>query len=1055
MVPVRGLGARLLLALAVDRGSAVPDLDLLERLWSTEPPNQAIASVRNQVAKLRRLLGADVVERTSRGYRLNPDACRLDVDELACTLTTARALGPEPAATLIDRALGRVRGRPFDDVADEVWAMPAAAAAAELVANAEELWADAVMAAGRAGDDIARLRRAARAHPHRELRWRQLVTALAGAGRRTEGLRAVGEARRALAEFGLLPGADLLELERSLVGASDEVGIVARIPVRRDPMVGRELELAALLQRVPIVWIDGEPGSGKTRLLAELADRHAGGRNALLYATCPHILGSGIGVLSSLVTAVIEVSTELDVPADSLERWRDDDANDPVARRASLVDALVSWLEAAASRRPITAVIDDAHWLDDDTIAVLLDVIGRTRDVIRWVVASRAIDRHPPAARMRDELERVAPVYSVSLGALTIGDVHDLIDVLAPGLDAGERDALAAEVMSSTGGHPLSVAEMIGHRQRLPEGVPPRLDAIVSDSVRSLTPAGCDLVQLLAVAGGPCPVVVLSATCELDPSSLLELAERLEGEGLLAPVSVTSLDLRHDLIRRSIAKRLSPAVQLNLRRRLVRELAHDERFVIAAADQLVRCGDLLEDELVERRDRTVADAIERLLAQAEYAAARGLAERYLAVADGSGDSAPGREAILRSGMALIANGDAANGRARLLGLIDSARASDDHVVLADAILAMGPLKLGARERDGVIRDAERMVDVLPESEAQRRVQLACWAAHHRVNRGEGVAARYLLRRAEEASVTTPVLNGLILAVRAQASTLIGGGPGPTRRSLDELRAFVRSSGDVSAEAALLLLSSRQAWVDGTVADVAGIRDAIARIATRMPRPDFQWWPLALDAAIALATGSDEASAAIERAGRTGRQLGVEVAGSTELAQQLLLLFLSGDWTAAAASLEVLATAEDAPSLLAAFGLACAEAGRRDVVGDIAARLAADPQLLVRAGMTWPQVAMGASAVAFAARDTALAEFLWRTLEAYSGTGLALPGAGYFGTVDRCLGLLAATLDDRQRAVELLTSACAQEERRGATLWQTKTTADLSRVRAARGVRAAG
>ncbi len=80
---------------------------------------------------------------------------------------------------------------------------------------------------------------------------------------------------------------------------------------------------------------------------------------------------------------------------------------------------------------------------------------------------------------MRDELERVASVYSVSLGALTMGDVYDLIDLLAPGLDAADRDALATEVMSSTGGHALSVAEMIGHRQRLPEGDPPRLDAIV------------------------------------------------------------------------------------------------------------------------------------------------------------------------------------------------------------------------------------------------------------------------------------------------------------------------------------------------------------------------------------------------------------------------------------------------------------------------------------------------------------------------------------------------------------------------------------------------
>ena len=184
-------------------------------------------------------------------------------------------------------------------------------AAAELVANAEELWAHAVIASGRAGDDVSRLRRAARAQPRREVRWRQLVTALAAVGRRTEGLRAVAGARRALAEFGLLPGDDLVELERSLVGATDDVHTATRIPVRRDPMVGREIELAALLRPVPTVWIDGEPGSGKTRLLAELADRQTSGRDVLVYAACPHQLGSGAGVLSSFVAAATEASAEV------------------------------------------------------------------------------------------------------------------------------------------------------------------------------------------------------------------------------------------------------------------------------------------------------------------------------------------------------------------------------------------------------------------------------------------------------------------------------------------------------------------------------------------------------------------------------------------------------------------------------------------------------------------------------------------------------------------------------------------------------------------------
>ena len=57
-----------------------------------------------------------------------------------------------------------------------------------------------------------------------------------------------------------------------------------------------------------------------------------------------------------------------------------------------------------------------------------------------------------------------------------------------------------------------------------------------------------------------------------------------------------------------------------------------------------------------------------------------------------------RQATLRAATALIATGEAGNGRATLGQLIEQARASDDQLLLADAILAMGPLMLGKRER---------------------------------------------------------------------------------------------------------------------------------------------------------------------------------------------------------------------------------------------------------------------------------------------------------------------------------------------------------------------
>ena len=167
-----------------------------------------------------------------------------------------------------------------------MWAMPAAVGIAEQVAVAEELWASLVLEGG-GSVDVGRLRRAALAQPHREIRWRQLVTTLATAGHGTEALRSIGDARRALAGFGMEPCHEVVEIERQLLGAGSSPATVSRAPARRDPMVGREAALADVLRPGRVVWIEGEAGTGKTRLMAELADRIDPERSVLLYVACP------------------------------------------------------------------------------------------------------------------------------------------------------------------------------------------------------------------------------------------------------------------------------------------------------------------------------------------------------------------------------------------------------------------------------------------------------------------------------------------------------------------------------------------------------------------------------------------------------------------------------------------------------------------------------------------------------------------------------------------------------------------------------------------------
>jgi DNA-binding SARP family transcriptional activator len=1043
---VHGLGGRLLLVLAIDRGHAVCDDELFDRLWPDGPPTHAIASVRNHVARLRRSFGHAIVERDQRGYRFG--AVRLDVDRFEAAVDAARRCRDDPsrAAELVDGALAAVRGRPFEDVADEIWAMPAAHGAAERIAAAEELWAELALASGTAYLDVTRLRRGATERPYREVRWVQLVAGLKALGHRTEALRAAGEARRALSELGLSPGADLVALERELVGADPELAVGARrVPARRDPMVGRDEHLADVLRRGRVVWVEGDAGVGKTRLLAEAADRFDA-NTVVLYAACPRSLG-GSGLLAAMAGACGEL-----VPR-SAERTTDHAMRpDPDAWPAHVAERIVRSLRAAASERDVVVLADDVQWLDPAAAAATLDVIARTHADVHWVIASRPMDTHCAGVVLRGDLERAGALRRVALGPLAADDLVALCALLVPDLDDLARDDLAADILRATQGNPIAAAELIVHRQRAaaPNGEgPSRLESIVLGALAGLDAPGRHLVELLTVAGAPVPVVVLAGALGSAPMAVLELAEGLAADGLLAPVVDSVLDVRHEVVRQTIERQLNAADALARRQELIRHLVADGRQVVMLADQLVRGGDLLEPALAARIDAAVGAAIDRLMLEVEYRAAGDLAARYLDTTAGRSTGPEGLSTRLKAATALIAVGDVARGRPTLLRLLEQARESGDARVLADVILATGPLSTGRREQEQVLCDAERLARTLPLGDGSRRVQLACWAAHHRLLAGDRIRAVHLLDLADaDPYGAAPSGQGLILAMRAQADTLVGPGPDAARRSLEELRRFAVAYGDPTADAAERLLAVREAWATGTLADVDAVRRRVAEMAVRMPRPDLRWWPQALEAAIELAAGRTEsARAKVEAAARAGRELGVAAAAPTAMAQQLLLLLAEGRLAGAADALDQLAiSADHSTQLLAGYGVACVEAGALDRAATVAARLARHPSLLEEAGASWPQVAMCASVIASATGSAPLATVLWRPLERFRGTGLSLHSVGYFGSADRCLGLLASVLGRCDEAEVLFLDAVAAEQRRGSALWERLAAADLDALR---------
>jgi predicted ATPase len=163
--------------------------------------------------------------------------------------------------------------------------------------------------------------------------------------------------------------------------------------------VGRGAELAALERELVeveqgaprVVGVCGEPGIGKSRLLAELGERSQergllvlAGRAAelerdltfalLLDALEPVLVGAGANALAELDTSQLgELAAVL--PARGV---LDEVEPAPVSgARPRIARAVRALLERLAAERPLALLLDDVHWADPASVDVLALVLQR------------------------------------------------------------------------------------------------------------------------------------------------------------------------------------------------------------------------------------------------------------------------------------------------------------------------------------------------------------------------------------------------------------------------------------------------------------------------------------------------------------------------------------------------------------------------------------------------------------------------------------------------------------------------------------------------------
>ncbi len=593
----------LLAALAVHPGEAVAEDHLVDALWDGDPPRTAAKTLQNYVLRLRRRLGGTAIATRPPGYALDgPGTDAGAARDLVARGRREAARGDHAAAIeTFDDALALWRGGAYAEFADRAFARTEAAGLGELRASTAEERTASMLAGGRHRDAVAECEKLVAQNPLRERRWTQLMLALYRDGRQGEALDAHRRLRRVLAdELGLDPGPEARELEVAIL-AQDPSLRLPETPARTSTTCfGRETQLATLLDHLDdartgrgrVTFLSGEPGIGKTRLLAELAAQVTARGAVVLAGRC--LEGAGALPFHPFAEAV---AGPHGVPAraalDDLLHGDRDPAGptlQPDERRSRLLDGMVRFLAGRCAETPVVLTVDDLHWADDGSIAMLRHVArSAARHRLLLVGSYRAgeVTGAHPLADALGALRSEAECAVLRLGGLDREAIRGLVGATAGAPATAELvDAVAAE----TRGNPFFAREIVRHlsedgalrstvdgwvEARLPlEAVPEGVRQVIARRRRRLAGTTNRLLDVAATVEGPFPFEPVRAAAGMsDIDGLAALDEALGAQLVVPDVAPDRYDFTHALIRHTVLRELNPSRRLRLHRDLAGALA--------------------------------------------------------------------------------------------------------------------------------------------------------------------------------------------------------------------------------------------------------------------------------------------------------------------------------------------------------------------------------------------------------------------------------------------------------------------------------------------------
>jgi len=376
-------------------------------------------------------------------------------------------------------------------------------------------------------------------------------------------------------------------------------------PIDRPPKwVDRSQELAALRAGLEAlrhgegaaVWVEGEPGIGKSSLVVEalagvselgwdigwgMADQLAEQLPLSVMQDCLQVRLNSPDPRRAHAAGLLR--------SQRLGLFADGDAS------VSGIEVLMALADELCAAAPTVMVIDDLQWADDASLLVWHRLAASIDQLRLLLIATcRSDPRRPDVQQVRTSLARRGGAL-VTLGPLPETDVADIVTAM---LGAPPEDTLR-RLTAQAAGNPLYLRELVDALEReraqassaaevstAQEKMPASLAAVLNDRLSSVSAQAAQILRTAALLGAKFTVTDLAVLLRRPVS---ELAAGLQ-EAVAARILVGSdseLAFRHQLIHQAPYASMPTALRTALHAEAARELAATDADPLSVAQQLL------------------------------------------------------------------------------------------------------------------------------------------------------------------------------------------------------------------------------------------------------------------------------------------------------------------------------------------------------------------------------------------------------------------------------------------------------------------------------------